>query len=137
MRCHQSLPAFFIPTIIDCPVPACTSDHKGPGSHDDDTQPNEQEEGNGNGCPGAYPTCYVERDAHAGPSGAIGKSNHDYRIEAMRTITNASSDANANANANHHHDITFGGDSQEISSTRSGGSRTPLLLFSVRLQNPL
>lgn len=52
----------------------------------------------------------------------------------MRTITNASS--GANVNANHHNDITFDGDSQEIPSTRSGGSQTPLLPFSVRLQNP-
>ena len=35
------------------------------------------------------PTCYVEQIAHARPSGAIGKFNHSYRIEAMCTITNA------------------------------------------------
>jgi len=57
-----------------------------------------------------------------GAQGAIGKSDHSYRIEAMPTITNASS--GANTNANHHHDITFEGDSQEIPSTRSGGSQT-------------
>ena len=48
-------PAFFIATIIDCPVPACPIDHEDPGSHRDDAQTNKQEERNGNGCSGAYP----------------------------------------------------------------------------------
>jgi hypothetical protein len=77
------------------------------------------------------PTRYVERIAHTGPNRAIGKSEHNYRLEAMRPITNASS----GASANHHHDITFNGDSPEISSTRSEGSKTPLLPFSVRFQS--
>jgi hypothetical protein len=89
--------------------------------------------GMGMGAQVCNPTCYVERIAYSGPSRAIGKSHHNYGIEAMRTITNASS--GADGNANHHHDITFDGDSQEIPST-SRGSQMPLLLFLVHLQNP-
>lgn len=77
------------------------------------------------------PTCYVERIAHAGPSRAIGKSDHSYRIEAMRTIINASS--GANANANHHYDIAFDGDSQDIHEEWRLPNALP---FSVHLQNP-
>ena len=73
--------------------------------------------------------------AYTGLSRAISKSDHNYEIEAMRTITNVSSGADSNANHHHHHHITVDGDSQEISSM-SGGSQMPLLLFLVRLQNP-
>jgi len=135
MQCHSSHPAFFIPTIINCPVPARTSDHKGPAAMAMMHSQTNRRMGMGMGAQVCNPTCYVKRIAHTGPSGAISKSDHNYGIEAICTIANASS--GANANANHHYYITFYGDSQEILSTRSGGSQMPLLLFLVRLQNPL
>ena len=59
-RCHSSHPAFFIPTIVDCPVPASTSDHKGPA--DMEMMHSQTNRRMGMGAQVCNPTFYVERD---------------------------------------------------------------------------